>query len=374
MSSDEKAVETLRVGLDGRAYDIIIGNGVLAEAGARIAPFLDRPRVLIITDDTVARHWLADLESSLDGAGIAHQSRLLPAGEQTKSFAYLEGLTEWLVAEGIDRHTMLVALGGGVIGDLVGFAAATVLRGIPFVQIPTTLLAQVDSSVGGKTGINISGGKTLVGAFHQPHLVLIDTAVLNTLPERQLRAGYAEVAKYGLIWDAEFFAWCEANGAALLAGDDAARAAAIKKSCSYKADVVVADEHERGARALLNLGHTFGHAFEAECGYSDKLLHGEAVAIGTLIAFDLSVRIGICPAADADRVRRHFTDLGLPTSLSGISQPSWTVDALLDHMGRDKKVEAGKMVFVLVRGIGDALITSDVDIDTVSAVLAEALG
>ncbi len=370
MSSEQ----TLRVGLDDRAYDIVIGDGVLAEAGPRIAPFLDRPRVLIITDDIVAGHCLAALESSLDGAGIAHQSRILPAGEQTKSFTYLEGLSEWLVAEGIDRHSMIIALGGGVIGDLAGFAAATALRGIPFVQIPTTLLAQVDSSVGGKTGINISGGKNLVGAFHQPRLVLADTTVLDTLPERQLLAGYAEVAKYGLIWDAAFFAWCEANAAALLAGDANLRVEAIKKSCAHKANVVATDEFERDARALLNLGHTFGHAFEAECGYSDKLLHGEAVAIGTIIAFDLSVRLGLCPQTDADRVRKHFSEIGLPTTLDGVRQPSWTVDALLDHMGRDKKVEAGRMVFILVRGIGDALIANDVDLDVVRAVLAEAFG
>jgi len=362
--------EQVGVALGARSYQILVGPGVIEEAGTHMLPVLAQRRVVIVTDETVARLHLDRLTASLDRAGIAHDRVVLPPGEGTKDFAHLQQLAEGLLDRRIERRTMLVALGGGVIGDLTGVAAALVLRGIDFVQIPTTLLAQVDSSVGGKTGINTPHGKNLVGAFHQPRLVLADTSVLDTLPRRELLAGYAEVVKYGLLGDAAFFDWLEANAAAVLEKDGPERRHAVAHSCRMKARIVAADERETGERALLNLGHTFGHAFESELGYGSEMLHGEAVAIGMTMAFDLSARLGLCPPADAARTRRHLRRVGLPTGLAG---RNWPPERLIDHMGRDKKVVDGKLTFILARRIGEAFITRDVRPGDVEAVLAAAL-
>ncbi len=357
------APKVLRVDLAERSYDILIGNGLVASAGEHIKPLLASPRVLTITDENVARHWLEPYRQSLASAGIDNRELILPPGEQTKSFEYLQQVTEWLLETGVDRKTTLVALGGGVIGDLAGFAAAITLRGIPFIQVPTTLLSQVDSSVGGKTAIDMPQGKNLVGAFYQPQLVLADMDVLDTLPGREFMAGYAEVVKYGLLGDPDFFEWCESHGKALAAGDSAERAHAVETSCSAKARVVAADEFEADQRALLNLGHTFAHAFEAEVGFGDKLLHGEAVGMGMVCAFELSHRLGLCQGQDVERVRRHFDAVGMPTNINALSDETWTADRLIDHMGRDKKTEGGRLTFILARGIGEAFISRDVDTD-----------
>jgi len=353
--------ETLRVELGARSYDIVIGPGLLEEAGARMRPVLRQNRVVIVTDETVQRLHLARLESGLDAAAIAHQKVVLPPGEQTKDFRHFQKLAEDLLGLGIERRTTLVALGGGVVGDLTGFAAATVLRGVPYVQIPTTLLAQVDSSVGGKTAIDTIHGKNLVGAFYQPVLVLADVDALATLPRRELLAGYAEVVKYGLIRDPDFFAWLEANGPALVAGDAALRRDAVRRSCAAKATVVASDEREEGERALLNFGHTFGHALEAETGFGDALLHGEAVALGMRMAFDFSARLGLCAAAESARVRRHYAAVGLPLALADAGNlPLPAPDALLRHMRHDKKVRDGKITLILARAIGDAFIKPEI--------------
>jgi 3-dehydroquinate synthase len=343
--------ETVRVDLAERGYDILIGPALLAEAGAVIAARLPVRRVIVITDETVAGRHLATLTRGLTegGIGLHGDAVVLPPGERTKAIEPLATLLDTLLDRGVERGTLLLALGGGVIGDLAGFAAAVLLRGIGFIQVPTTLLAQVDSSVGGKTGINTRHGKNLIGAFHQPRLVLADTGVLDTLPRRDLLAGYAEVVKYGLIGDAAFFAWCEAHGRALIDGDPAARAYAVAVSCRAKAAIVGADEREAGSRALLNFGHTFGHALEAESGYGADLLHGEAVAIGMIMAMDLSVRLGLCPAADRDRAAAHLAAIGLPVRYKPTDP-----DALIAHMTRDKKVRDGTVTFVLSRGIGQA--------------------
>ena len=346
---------------------------MIAQAGSHIAPLLKQRRVIIVTDRNVARHHLEGLERSLKAAGIAADTVTLEPGEHTKSFAELEELTSRLFDLKIERNTTLIALGGGVIGDLTGFAAAITLRGIDFIQIPTTLLAQVDSSVGGKTGINAAQGKNLVGSFYQPRLVLTDIATLDTLPRRELLAGYAEVVKYGLINDPAFFSWLETNGADLIDGDQTARRHAIMVSCRAKAEVVGADEREAGARALLNLGHTFGHALEAECGYSDELLHGEAVAIGMVMAFDLSAQLGLCPLEDAARVQRHLASVGLPTSPGWIDGRDWSAERLIQHMRRDKKVTDGRIGFVLARGIGKAFFPAHVELDEISALLETAI-
>ncbi len=361
--------ERLRVELGARSYDILVGEGLLATAGRWIAPLAGGPRVFVITDENVRALHLATLERALDDAGLACEALVLPAGEQTKDFQHLENLTGRLLALKVERRSLLIALGGGVVGDLVGFAAAVLLRGIDFVQVPTTLLAQVDSSVGGKTGINTEHGKNLVGSFHQPRLVLADIEVLSTLPRRELLAGYAEVVKCGLIDDPDFFAWLETHGTGVLEGDPAARRHAILASCAAKAAIVADDERETGRRALLNLGHTFGHAIEAELGYDGRLLHGEAVAIGLVMAFDLSARLGLCPAADAQRVRRHLAVVGLPTGLDAVGGQAWSAAALIDHMGRDKKVRDGKVAFVLTRGIGRAFLSPEVDLGDVEALL-----
>ena len=365
-------IERLPVALGDRSYEILVGGGLLAEAGRHLRPVLRGERAIIVTDRTVAELHLATVERALTDADIAHQAFVLPAGEQTKDFGHLERLIDQLLEAKAERRTTLIALGGGVIGDLVGFTASILLRGIDFVQIPTTLLAQVDSSVGGKTGINTRWGKNLVGTFTQPRLVLADTQALSTLPRRALLAGYAEVVKYGLIQDAEFFSWLEGHGPAVIEGDQRARRHAVTTSCAIKAAVVAEDERESGKRALLNLGHTFGHALEAEVGYGDELLHGEAVAIGMVMAFDLSAQLGLCPPEDAARARHHLAAVGLPTGLESLSARTWSIDALLDHMSRDKKVEAGKITFVLARGIGQAFLTQEVDVSEVEALLGNA--
>ncbi len=363
---------SLRVALAERSYDILVGEGLLASAGRQIAPLLEQKRVVIVTDENVAGLHLAAVERSLDDSGIAYEALVLQPGEKTKDFAHLENLVDRLLEAKVERGTQLIALGGGVIGDLTGFAASIVLRGLNFIQIPTTLLAQVDSSVGGKTGINTARGKNLVGSFHQPRLVLADTEALSTLPPRDLLAGYAEVVKYGLIQDEDFFTWLEGHGQHLLDGDHDSLRRAVLTSCRIKAEVVAADEREAGRRALLNLGHTFGHALEAEVGYGGELLHGEAVAIGMVMAFDLSAQLGLCPAEDAARVRRHLAAVGLPTSLDALPGRIWDPERLLDHMSRDKKVEDGRIGFVLARAIGEAFMERAVPSEAVRALLYQA--
>jgi len=372
MSPDMSSPVDLELDLGDRGYHIVIGDGLIARAGEHMGPYLAQPRVVVVTDRNVESCALPALLDSLSAADISHHAIVLPPGEQTKDFSHLQELADKILAAGIDRKTTLVALGGGVVGDITGFAAAITLRGLDFIQIPTTLLAQVDSSVGGKTGINVSHGKNLIGAFHQPRLVLADLSVLESLPRRELLAGYAEVVKYGLINDAEFFAWCEDNGAALIEGNQDARRHAVHHSCAAKAAIVADDERETGVRALLNMGHTFGHALEAQAGYDERLMHGEAVAIGSVMAFEVSARMGLCDSSDTERIRRHFEAVGLPTNLAGIAEPSWTPERLIGHMTKDKKVDAGAIKFVLARGIGEAFITADVDMDAVAAVLTEA--
>jgi 3-dehydroquinate synthase len=365
--------ETVRVDLPGRAYDILIGAGLLKEAGQHIAPFLRRKRVAIVTDETVAGLHLAALEASLEAAGIAHSALALPAGEATKSWAQFSRTVEWILTEKIERSDLVIALGGGVIGDLVGFAAAVVRRGVRFVQIPTTLLAQVDSSVGGKTGINTSQGKNLVGAFHQPTLVLADTGILETLPPRDFLAGYGEVLKYGLLGDAAFFGWLEINGRAMASGDIHKRNHAVRRSCEMKAEIVMRDETEQGDRALLNLGHTFCHALEAATGFSTRLLHGEGVAIGCALAFETSARLGLCAQEEPSRLRAHLAAMGMKVDLRDIPGDLPDADALLALMAQDKKVLDGKLRFIMARGIGEAFVTSDVPEKVVRGLLSEEL-
>jgi len=365
---------SMTVDLGPRSYDIVVGDGLLADAGRLARPLLAQPRVVVVTDANVAGHWLKTVEASLDDAGIAHSNIVLEAGEQTKDFVHLERLVDGLLDVRADRTTTLVALGGGVVGDITGFAAAVTLRGLDYIQLPTTLLAQVDSAVGGKTAINVRHGKNLVGAFHQPRLVIADVAALESLPKRELRAGYAEVVKYGVLGDATFFAWLEENGRGVIDGDAEARRHAVLESCRAKAAIVAADEREQGERALLNLGHTFGHAIEAMSGYGDVVHHGEAVAIGMVMACALSVRLGLCPAADADRVRRHLEAAGLPVGLGGVAGEDWSADRFIAQMGQDKKVRAGALTFVLVRGIGKAFVTRDVGLADVREFLDAQLG
>lgn len=365
-------IETVRVELGARSYDIVIGSDLVARAGDWMLPALPTRRVVIVTDETVADLHLTVLQAALDRAGLRHDCLAIRPGEGSKSIAGLDRLLDGLLALGIDRGVTIVALGGGVVGDLAGFAAAITLRGLGFIQVPTTMLAQVDSSVGGKTGINSPHGKNLIGAFHQPLLVLCDIGLLETLPRRELRAGYAEIVKYGAIDQPGFFDWLEGSGPALIEGDRAVRIRAVKASCMAKAAIVAADERETGRRALLNLGHTFGHALETETGYGDRLLHGEAVALGMVLAFDLSVRLGLCPPEDAERLRRHLRAVGLPTRLGEI-EGGWDTAALLRHMAKDKKVRDGRLTFVLTRGIGRAFVSSDVDLDAVAGLLGGAL-
>ncbi|MBX3524144.1 MAG: 3-dehydroquinate synthase [Xanthobacteraceae bacterium] len=364
--------EIVKVRLGKRSYDIVIGENLIAEAGKRIAKLKPGTAVAIVTDGNVAHHHLGTLERSLEAANIRYRSVLLSPGESTKSFSDLQTVAEAILESRIERGDLVVALGGGVIGDLAGFAASVVRRGVGFVQIPTTLLAQVDSSVGGKTGINSPQGKNLIGAFHQPSLVLADLRTLDTLPPREFRAGYGEVAKYGLINDAKFFAWLEKHAPEIFAGGPA-RAKAVATSCKAKAAIVARDEREAGDRALLNLGHTFGHALEAATGYSDRLLHGEGVALGCVLAFKLSVKLKLCKAADLQRVIKHIAGVGLPVKLSQIPGALPNADALLALMAQDKKVQRGKLVFILAKGIGKAFIAKNVDPKVVREVLKEAL-
>ncbi|UYN94164.1 MAG: 3-dehydroquinate synthase [Enhydrobacter sp.] len=371
------AHRTVRVDLAGRSYDIVIGPGLVDRMGHLARPVLGSRKVIVVTDDIVAPHYAERVEASFRAASIESTTLIVPAGETSKQFGAFDKLMNDLLDRHPDRRTTLVALGGGVVGDLTGFAASVLLRGVDFIQVPTTLLAQVDSSVGGKTGINTRHGKNLIGSFYQPRLVIADTEVLNSLPPRELLAGYAEVAKYGLIDDPDFFRWCEANGQALLAGDADKRSYAIERSCLAKARIVAADERETtDLRALLNLGHTFGHALEAETGFGPDLLHGEAVGVGMALAFDLSVRLGLCSAADAARVRCHLAQVGLPVRLrtiGGDNRRTWNAARLIEHMRGDKKAEAGRLTFVLARGIGTAFVSRDVDEVTLHGFLDDAI-
>jgi 3-dehydroquinate synthase len=362
----------VKVALDARAYDIVIGRGLLASLGARITTLKPQAKVAIVADEVVASLHLLAATAALSEAGISSVSIVVPQGERSKSFATFERVCDELIAAKIERGDLVVALGGGVVGDLAGFASAVVRRGLDCVQVPTTLLAQVDSSVGGKTAINSSHGKNLIGAFHQPILVVADTAILDTLPERQFRAGYAELAKHGLLGDAAFFSWLETNAKDVFAGKPA-REHAIATSCRMKADIVARDERENGDRALLNLGHTFGHAFEAAAGFSDRLLHGEAIALGIVCAFQFSAKHGLAPHADAARVINHFAGVGLPTRMAEIPGPAPSADRLMDLMAQDKKVKRGKLTFILVRGIGAAFIAPDVDAADVRTFIMEKL-
>ena len=355
---------TVDVALGDRAYDIVIGRGVLQSLGQRVAALRPGARTAIVTDRTVAKHWLEPAERSLAEAGIPTSRVVVEEGEISKTYAGLEKVCEALIAAKIERNDLVIALGGGVVGDLAGFTAAILRRGVDFVQVPTSLLAQVDSSVGGKTGINSPQGKNLLGAFHQPVLVIADTSVLDTLSPRQFRAGYAEVAKYGVLGDEAFFTWLEANHADIFSGG-AAREHAIATSCRAKAAIVSRDERENGERALLNLGHTFGHALEAATGFSDRLFHGEGVSIGMVLAAEFSAKLGMISAADAGRVERHLASVGLPTHLqdiAGFAQEGLAdADALMALMAQDKKVKRGKLTFILLQAIGRAVVANDVE-------------
>ncbi len=365
--------ETVRVGLGARSYDIRIGPGLLAEAGALIAPFCPRRRVAVVTDATVdALHGPA-LRAGLAAGGIGAETLALPPGEGSKSMETLGRVVSWLLDLRMGRDDLVVAFGGGVIGDLAGFAAAVTKRGLEFAQIPTTMLAQVDSSVGGKTGVNAPQGKNLIGAFHQPRLVLADTDTLDTLSAREFLAGYGEVAKYGLLGDAAFFAWLEAAAPAMAAGDRGARIRAIRRSCEMKAEIVARDEFETGDRALLNLGHTFGHALETATGYGDRLLHGEGVAIGMALAFEASMRLGLCPQEAPSRVRAHLSAMGMRATLADIPGPLPDADALMALMANDKKARDGRIAFVLADDIGRARVVRDADPSAIRGVLADAL-
>jgi 3-dehydroquinate synthase len=366
----------VRVALGDRSYDIVIGRGLIASLGARIEVLRPRAKVFIVTDTNIELHHLDAVEETLAESAIAASQFIVPPGEGSKSFRVFEQVCEAIIAARIERGDLVIALGGGVIGDLAGFAASAVRRGIDYVQVPTTLLAQVDSSVGGKTAINSARGKNLIGAFHQPILVVADTALLDTLPPREFRAGYAEVAKYGLLGDAAFFSWLEANWRDVFAAGKAssgAREHAIAVSCRAKASIVARDERETGERALLNLGHTFGHALEAACGFSDRLLHGEAVAAGMALAFEFSARLGLLPAAEAGRAIRHLAEVGLPTRPKDIAGGLPDADALMALMAQDKKVKRGMLTFILARGIGAAFVEHGVDPAQVRAFLSEKL-
>jgi shikimate kinase / 3-dehydroquinate synthase len=370
---DYEPPRRLHVSLSTTSYDVVIGDGLLSRAGALLAPRLPQKRAVVVTDRTVADLHLPALMQGLAQTGVDASSIVVKGGEATKSIEVYADVVDQMLEARVERRTAVIALGGGVVGDLAGFAAATVLRGLPFIQVPTTLLSQVDSSVGGKTGVNTRRGKNLVGAFYQPRMVLADTGTLATLPPRELKAGYAEIAKAGLIGDAAFFAWCERNGAAVISGDREAQAEAIKRACAFKAAVVGDDEREEkpnDGRALLNLGHTFGHALEAECGYDGGLLHGEGVAIGLGLAFKLSARLGHCAQADAERVIAHVSAVGLPVDFSMLNR-RFSASTLIGHMRRDKKVRDGALTFILTRGIGQAFTSADVPPDAVVDLLRD---
>ena len=362
------------VSLAAAPYEVLIGDGLIARAGAWLAGVLPQKRVVVVTDETVAGLHLPVLMASLAETGFDARQIVVAPGERSKSLSVFGEVTDALLAGGVERRTAVVALGGGVVGDLAGFAAAATLRGLPFVQIPTTLLAQVDSSVGGKTGINTAFGKNLLGAFHQPLIVLADTQALATLPPRELRAGYAEIVKAGLIGDAGLFAWCEAHGPDLLAGNRALQAEAVARACAFKAAVVIGDEREEQAsdgRALLNLGHTFGHALEAACFYDGSLLHGEAVALGLGLACALSEKLGVCAPGTAERVMRHVSACGMAAALPQLGR-SFSAGGLLAHMQHDKKMRDGRLAFVLLRRVGDAFTSREVPADAVLSVLRDA--
>ena len=368
-------IDEVAVNLGDRSYRVRVGRGLIARAGAEIAPLLRgrRRRVAVITESTVAALHLDALRVGLATAGLTAEALILPPGEATKSWQPLERSVEFLLDAKVERGDLVVALGGGVIGDLAGFAAAILRRGVRFVQIPTSLLAQVDSSVGGKTGINTAQGKNLVGAFHQPSLVLADIDVLDTLPDRDFRAGYGEVVKYGLLGDAGFFDWLERHGPALASGDRELRQQAVRHAVAMKAGIVERDETEQGERALLNLGHTFGHALEAATGYSDRLLHGEGVAIGCLLAFDLSARLGLCSQEAPERLAAHLAGMGMKRRLAEIPGELPGRDALIALMGQDKKVQDGQMRFILARGIGDSFVSDQVPMPVLAALLDDGL-
>ncbi len=370
MNTSDSQKRILNVDLGARSYPIHIGPGLLEDAGKLITPHLKRPFSLIITDENVAALHLKTLQSALDRTGITHKSIIVPPGEASKSFSRLASLCEKMLQAGVERSDVIIAFGGGVIGDLAGFAAHIIRRGVNFIQIPTTVLAQVDSSVGGKTGINTPQGKNLVGAFHQPLAVLADTDVLATLPERQFRAGYGEVVKYGLIDNPDFFEWCEANWKSVFARKAAPLIHAIETSCRAKAAIVAQDEREQGKRALLNLGHTFGHVLEAATGYGDRLYHGEGVAIGMALAFEFSVRRGLCTGQDSGRINAHLAAAGLPVSINDIPGPLPGVEKLMELMEQDKKVTGGKLVFILARGIGKSFIAPDISRDELKSFLS----
>ncbi len=355
---------TVKVDLGPRSYNIVIGDSLIGKAAAKLQPFLASPRVVIVSDETVAGLY----RDKINLEGLDVHWTVLPAGEQTKSFETLQRVLDDMFTHGLERNDAVIAFGGGVIGDLTGFAASTYKRGCCFIQIPTTLLSQVDSAVGGKTAINVRHGKNLVGAFYQPKLVLSDMSVLSTLDPRELKAGYAEIVKYGLLGDAAFFDWLESNGTKVLAGDKAATAEAVRVSCETKARIVAEDEQERGARALLNLGHTFGHALEAEAGYGGDLLHGEAVSAGMEMAFEFSARMGLCPSQDVVRVQKHFQSLGL-TTLADVAHLFNAPQTLLTHMDQDKKNEHGALTLILARAIGQAFVQKNADRHDVSGYL-----
>ena len=364
-------IRTIPVGLGARAYDVVIGTGLIDRAGERIAPLLKRGRTVIVADTTVGEHHGERLSAALERAGVAVDVLLIPPGEESKSFSGLADLSDRLLALGLERGDMIIAFGGGVVGDLTGFAAAIYKRGIDFIQIPTTLLAQVDSSVGGKTAIDTPRGKNLIGAFHQPRLVLADLDVLATLPAREMACGYAEVIKYGLLGDVAFFDWLETHVAAVLDRDTEALVRAVGRSVEMKAEIVAEDEKEAGRRALLNFGHTFGHAVEAEMGFGEALKHGEAVGLGMAQAFRFSVRQGLCSGQDAARAEAAIQAAGLPTRLSAVRAEPFNADRLIAHCGQDKKAEGGTLTFVLTRGIGQAFVAKDVDRAALRAFLIE---
>lgn len=363
--------ERIAIPLADRSYDIVIGGNLLAELGTHLKPVLKSDRVIIVSDTEVARFWLHRTTGALEAACIQSHTVIIPSGEQSKQLDFFAGLIENILSHAPDRDTTILALGGGVVGDMAGFAASCALRGLPYVQIPTSLLAQVDSAVGGKTAVNSKHGKNLIGSFYQPQLVITDTSTLSTLPERHIRAGYAEILKYALIGDAAFFDWLDDNGEKLLALEPDALAHAIKTSCKAKAAIVAEDETEHGTRALLNLGHTFGHALEVETGMSDALLHGEAVALGMILAFETSVEMGLCPVEDLQKVQAHYAKLGLPCRLKDTGQ-TFDANALASHFAHDKKSKNGQPVFILARGIGKAFIEPAADMQKVLKILEKA--
>ncbi|MCF8467577.1 MAG: 3-dehydroquinate synthase [Sneathiella sp.] len=356
----DRPLSCVPVSLGARSYDILVGANLLPDAGKHLKSVLKNPRVAIVTDETVADLHLETLQDSLNRAGIANTALVFPAGESSKSLATYGELMNQLLDTRIQRDEAIIALGGGVMGDLTGYAAATLRRGVDFIQIPTTLLSQVDSSVGGKTGINAPQGKNLIGAFYQPRLVLADISCLGSLPKREILAGYAEVVKYGLLGDTAFFEWLEKNGADVIAGDIDARIYAVEQSIKAKARIVAVDEREGGIRALLNLGHTFGHALEAETSYGSQLIHGEAVSIGMIMAAELSAKLGHMTRQDSTRIRAHFEKVGLPCNVPNVPGINWNAEKLLAHMRQDKKISGGRITLILMKAIGSAFVTQDV--------------